>query len=101
MIVFVLFIQIVSLVFYYKFLDTAGDFEVSSNRKYTFEGCLWYIIAGLHFLFVLRFIYVQINFSYTWYEQILELISFAISLFVVIPTSIYYLIKRKRLQKKK
>lgn len=101
MVVFVLFIQIVSLVLYFKFLDEVGDYEGGSNGKYTFEGCLWYIIAGIHFLFVLRFIYVQINFSYIWYEQILELISLAISLFVLIPTSIYFLVKRKRKQKKK
>ena len=80
-------------------LDAVGDYEGNENN--TLAGCLWYFIAGLHFFFVLRFIYVQINFSYVWYDQIMEFISFGISLFVVIPTTIYYAIKRNRKQKKK
>ena len=100
MAVLIIAIQIVSLVFYFKLLDEGGDYEGRSNGKYTFEGCLWYIIAGLNLFFIFRFIYVQINFSYEWYDQIMEFISFGISLFIVIPTSIYYLIKRNRKQKR-
>ncbi|OCA79924.1 hypothetical protein BBH99_17300 [Chryseobacterium contaminans] len=92
MIVLVLFLQIVSLVFFFKIIMES---EIDSF------GCFWYCIAGLHFLFILRFIYVEINFSYLWYEQIMEFISLGISLLIVIPTTIYYLIKRNRKQKKK
>lgn len=92
MIVLVLFIQVVSLVFFFKIIIES---EIESYGKY------WYFIVGLHFLFILRFIYVEINFSYLWYEQIMEFISLGISLVLVIPTSIYYLIKRNRSQRKK
>ena len=100
MVVLVLSIQIVSLVFYFKFLDEGGDYEGSSNGKYTFEGCLWYIIAGLNFLFILRSIYVLIMYSYRWLDYILEFISLGISLFATILTSIYLLIKRYRKNKR-
>ncbi len=92
MIVLVLFIQIISLVFFFKIIM---EIETDSYGRF------WYVIAGLHFFFILRFIYVEINFSYLWYEHIMEFISLGISLFTVIPTTIYYLIKRHRNQKKK
>ncbi len=92
MIVLVLCIQVVSLVF---FLKIVMESEIESYGYY------WYFIAGLHFLFILRFIYVETNFFYQWYEHIMELISLGISLFIVIPTLIYYLIKRNKKQKKK
>ncbi|NRS94100.1 hypothetical protein HNQ03_003200 [Chryseobacterium sp. 16F] len=101
MVVLIIVIQIASLVFYFKFLDEGGDYEESSNGKYTFEGCLWYFLVGLHFIFILRFIYIQINFSYVWYDQIMEFISIGISLLIVIPTFIYILLKRNRKKNKK
>ena len=45
MAVLIIVIQIVSLVFYFKLLDEGGDYEGRNNGKYTFEGCLWYIIV--------------------------------------------------------
>ena len=90
MIVLVLFIQIVSLVFYYKIMDMAADYEGGNS---TSGGYIWYFIAGLNFFFILRFIYVQINFSNVWYDQIMEFISIGISLLIVIPTFINILLK--------
>lgn len=85
MIVMVLLIQIVSLIFFFKII---AESEVESF------GGFWYGVAGLHFFFIIRFFYVEINYSYSWYEQIMEFISLGISLFVVVPTTIYYLIKK-------
>lgn len=99
MIVLVLFIQIISLVFFFKILAESESY--TDKESNTLEGYLWYFIAGLNFIFILRFIYVQINFSYVWYDQVMEFISLGISLFIVIPTSIYYFIKRNRKNKKK
>lgn len=99
MVVLVLFIQIVGLVFYFKMLDAAGDFAGDVN--YTFEKKVWYFIVVLNLFFILRVIYIEINFSYKWYDQIMEFISLGISIFIVIPTTIYYLIKKNRKQKKK
>lgn len=95
MAVLVLFIQIGSLVFFFKFVMTLESY--TGNLKERF----WYFICGFNFLLISRFIYVQINFSLVWYDQIMELISFIISLFIVVPTIIYYLIKRNRKLKKK
>lgn len=99
MIILVLFIQIVSLVFYFRIIAESLDYN--TDRESSLEKRFWYCIAGLNFLFILRFIYIQTNFSYRWYEQIMEFISLGISLFVVFPTLLYYLIKRKKKQKKK
>lgn len=92
MVELVLLIQIISLVFFFKIIMES---ELDSF------GFFWYCIAGLHFLCILRFVYVEINFSYLWYEQIMQFISLGISLLIVIPTLIYCLIKRNRKQKQK
>jgi len=97
MIVLVLFIQIVSLVFYFRLIT---EMYYGHGRESSLESRFWYCIAVLNFLFIVRFIYAQINFSYRWYEQIMEFISLGISLIVVFPTLLYYLIKRKKKQKK-
>lgn len=100
MVVLILFIQIVSLVFYFKFLSLdAGDFY--ADKENSLEKWGWYTLVGLNIIFVIRFIFAQISYSYTWYDEIMEFISLGISLFIVIPTSLYYLIKRNRRQKKK
>jgi len=98
MIVLVLFIQIVSLVFYFRIIIEGSDYNTGTESS--FESKFWYCIAGLNFLFILRFIYIQLNFSYKWYEQIMEFISLGICIFVVFPTLVYYLIRRKKKQKK-
>lgn len=95
MTVLVLFIQIVSLAFFFKFVMTLDSYTGDT------EGWFWYFIAGLNILLISRFIYVQINFSFVWYDQIVEIISFGISLLIVIPTMIYHLIRRNRKQKRK
>lgn len=88
------------LVFYFKFLSYdkssyyTGKEESSENRG-------WYFLVALSIIFIIRFIYIQINFSYKWFDEIMELISFGISLLIVIPTSIYFLIKHRRRQKRK
>lgn len=98
----IIFIQIVSLVVYFQFLNQGEDYDYvdRENEKFTVEGCLWYFLAGLNFLFILRSFYVIIMYSYSWYDYILEFISFGISLFITIPTSIYLLIKRYRKKKR-
>ncbi len=92
MIILVLFIQVVSIIFFFKIIIES---DIESYRYY------WYSVAVLHFLFILRFIYVETHFSYSWYDHIMEFISLAIALLIVIPTSIYYLIRRSRKEKKK
>lgn len=89
-----LFMQIISLVFYYKFLDSSDDYE--GNASYSIESIGWYIIAGCNLCMMLRFIFVQITYSYDWFDQILECIAFLIAFIIVFPTSIYLLIKRRR-----
>lgn len=96
MIVLVLLIQIASLLFYFRIVAESYTYNESTWKRW-----FWYFITGLNFLFICRFIFVQINFSYRWYDQITEFLSLGISLFIVIPISIYYLIKRNRRQKKK
>lgn len=97
MIILILFIQIVSLVIYFKILDIAADYEGDNSLgRY-----LWYFIAALHFFFILRFIYVEINFSYVWYDQIMEFLSIGISFLIVFPTFLYVLIKRNRKKNEK
>lgn len=100
MVVLILFIQIVSLVFYFKFLSLdAGDFY--ADKENSLEKWGWYTLVGLNIIFVIRFIFAQISYSYTWYDEIMELLSFGISFIILISTSIYYLIKRHRQQKRK
>ena len=98
MIVLVLLIQIASVVFYFRILTESESYTGNENNL---ERWFWYFIVVLNLLFIFRFIFIQINFSYRWYDQIMEFISLGISLLIVIPTSIHYLIKRNRQQKKK
>lgn len=52
------------------------------------------------FSFILRSIYVLIMYSYRWFDYILGFISLGISLLIVVQTSLYYLVKRNRKQKR-
>lgn len=101
MVVLVLLIQIVMIVFYFKFLSSDEFIFYFTDKDDSSEIRGWYILIGFSILFIIRFIYVQISYSHRWYDEIMELISLAISLLIVIPTTIYYLIKRNRKQKKK
>lgn len=100
MVVLILLIQIVMLVFYFKFLsyDKSSYF---TGKEESSENWGWYFLVGLSIIFIIRFIYTQINFSYKWFDEIMELISFGICLSIMLPTLIYYLIKRRRQQKRK
>lgn len=94
MIGLVLILQIVSLVFFFKIILLASEF--SATGDFVLEKWLWYLIVGLNTFLILRFFYIQIYYSYGWQGQLMELFSFGISLLIVIPSLIYYLIKRNR-----
>ncbi|RRJ91842.1 hypothetical protein EG240_04595 [Paenimyroides tangerinum] len=98
--VLILFFQFVSLVFYYKFISSEELYTSSASDTSIFwvEGCLWYFISGINVLFIIRFIYVQILYSYKWFNQIIELVSFGVACAIVIPTIFY--IRKKYLKNK-
>lgn len=101
MVVLVLLIQIVMIVFYFKFLSSDVFIFYFTDKEDSSQTWGWYVLLGISFIFIIRFVHTQINFSYKWFDEIMELISFGISLLIVIPTLIYYLIKRRRRQKRK
>ncbi|SDF74221.1 hypothetical protein SAMN05421827_101384 [Pedobacter terrae] len=63
MIILVLFIQIASIIFYFRIIA-----ESYTDHESIWERWLWYLVTGLNLLFIFRFIFVQINFSYGWYD---------------------------------
>lgn len=99
MIVLILFIQIVSLVFLIKFILAGMDYYTGTESN-NLEKWFWYFIIGINVLFIFRFIYVQSIYSYTWFDQIMEIASLVISQLIVIPSSIFYIIKRNKKRKK-
>lgn len=83
---FILVAQTLLLKFAYMWLD-------ETTHPGRFERWALYLLGFLNLLVILRFIYVEINYSYGWFEQILEIIAFLMALAVVLFTLLFYLIK--------
>lgn len=86
MVFFILVAQTLLLKFAYMWLD-----ETTYSGK--FEKWALYVLGFLNLLVILRFIYVETNYSYGWFEQIVEIVAFLIALAVVLFTLFFYLIK--------